>query len=126
LIRPQQDLKDVTFTFPSPDDESKRVRGTLSVMQLRKLELLQQWFFEQDDNSEHVWLELDASSFRAWTTSTTLRQNSVFNNANNSFNPVTPNSEVLHSPPVNPNVSSAFIQSPSQTVVESEAASFKK
>ena len=91
-------------------------------MQLRKLELLQEWFSQQENPSTSTWFQLTATSFRSWMTSTSIqRHNTVtsspfqspVNNVRSSFQPITPN------------LSSSFVHSTS-TNLESEAAIFKK
>ena len=114
MVQVLEDLKDVSFAYPDPDDPSKKISATLSVMQLRKLQLLQEWFLDQIDQSVDTWFELTADIFRIWATSLVPHRNNSANNISTSFGPSTP---VTTSSP---------IQNSSIHGSDSEAALFKK
>jgi hypothetical protein len=114
IIRPQDDLKNVAFKFSPLDDPTKTLQGVLSVIQLRKLELLQQWYYEQEDPNESTWFNLSSASFRSWTSRSISPQISPANSPSQIFQPMTPGTQP------------SFVQNSSLQVVDSEAVLFRK
>ena len=114
IIRPQTDLKNAAFKYTVASDESNRIAAVLSVVQIRKLELLQDWYREQEDPSVDTWFELSARSFKSWMTRNSLQQISPINSPSESFQPMTPGTQT------------SFVQPSSMQVIDSEAVLFKK
>jgi len=114
LARPQDDIKGAAFNYIDPTDPSNKIRGILSVIQVRKLELLQQWYYEQDEPTTSVWFSLTASSFKRWTNQSLAQRHTPTKVASTPFQPMTP------STPTN------NVQNSSTPVVDSEAVLFRK